>query len=103
LSGGFAIHLTPDAATQIADAESWWRANRLSAPDALTDELNRTLDDLDVFPDAGQPVPDAKLRGVRRIYIKRVHYHLYFRVTNDRRAIDILAFWHASRGAGPPL
>jgi hypothetical protein len=38
---------------------------------------------------------------VRRILLTRGNYYLYYRETPE--AIDVLAFWHASRGAPPPL
>ena len=36
-----------------------------------------------------------------RVQLRRIHYYLYFRVTGD--SIEILAFWHTSRGSGPPI
>ena len=45
---------------------------------------------------------NARLTGVRRVHLARVHYHLYYRVTAEP-AIEVLALWHTSRGASPEL
>ena len=38
---------------------------------------------------------------MRRYLIPRTAFWLYYQVTDD--VIEILAFWHASRGSGPPI
>lgn len=35
---------------------------------------------------------------VRRLYLARTRYHVYYRVTGGK--LIVLAFWHASRGRG---
>jgi len=48
-------------------------------------------------------VKSARVAGVRRVHLPRVGYHLYYRVARRARRVEILAFWHAKRGAGPPI
>ena len=43
------IRLTPDAEAQVAAIDTWWRQNRLAAPDLFADELSDTLAFLEAF------------------------------------------------------
>ena len=91
------------AARQIAEAWEWWQANRTAAPEALEEELRRGLALIAQQPDIGARARNAKLEGVRRIYLSRIHYYLYYRVRPSCEVVEVLAFWHASRGSGPNL
>ncbi len=37
----------------------------------------------------------------RRIYLDRIHYYLYYSVDDRTETVEVLAFWHASRGSSP--
>lgn len=52
-------------------------------------------------PAIGARARNERLPGVRRIHLNRIQYYHYYRVSAE--AIDILAFWHVSRGSWPPL
>jgi plasmid stabilization system protein ParE len=53
-------------------------------------------------PEVGAKAQNAKLASVRRILIRRVRYHLYYRlVGSSNPSVEVLAVWHASRGRGP--
>jgi plasmid stabilization system protein ParE len=95
------IRVTRRADTQIDQAASWWEKIRPHAPGAIDDELVEALSLLVVQPDIGAPAVNTRTRGVRRIFLARIRYWLYYRVRDDE--IAILAFWHASRGSGPGL
>ncbi len=41
------------------------------------------------------------MTGVRRLFLGRIRYYIYYRVTVE--SIDVLALWHASRGKQPAL
>ena len=43
------------------------------------------------------------LKGVRRVLLPRVGYFLFYRVARRRNELQVLAFWHAQRGASPKL
>ena len=53
------------------------------------------------FPHAGQAVPHRAIRGLRRIELSRVRYHLYYVVDVEMRLVKVLAVWHMSRGTRP--
>ncbi|HVR41566.1 MAG TPA: type II toxin-antitoxin system RelE/ParE family toxin [Thermoanaerobaculia bacterium] len=82
-------------------AERWWRKHRNKAPDALVASFDEALDLIREQPAIGKPVRNARLPGLRRILLSRVHYHLYYRLVDD--VVIILSLWHASRRSAPRL
>ena len=40
-------------------------------------------------------------KGLRRFYLRRLRYFLYYRVSDD--VVDVLAFWHEARGQSPGI
>lgn len=95
------IRIVRRAAREITEAREWWRANRPAAPEALEEELRRGLALTAQQPHIGPRARNAKLAGVRRVYLSCIRYHLYYRVRPSSEAVEVLAFWHASRGSGP--
>jgi plasmid stabilization system protein ParE len=97
------IRVVRSAADQIAEASSWWNVNRPKAPGAFREETERALELISTQPQIGAKAANAKLAGVRRIHLSRIHYYLYYRVREAPKVIEILALWHTSRGSGPGL
>jgi plasmid stabilization system protein ParE len=97
----YSIHITHRAAAQITRAAAWWSRNRPAAPDAVVVELECACALLAVQPYLGALARNARLSGVRRIHLAKIHHHLYYRVRVD--AVDVLALWHTSRGGKPPV
>jgi plasmid stabilization system protein ParE len=97
------IKVTRRAEGEIARASNWWLANRPAAPEALREDLGRAFDLISRQPGIGSVAMNTKLRGVRRVYLSRVRYFLYYRVTASPEQVEVLALWHASRGKGPAL
>jgi len=75
--------------------------NRPAATNAFNEETRRAFQSLSQQPLVGPLVADARLPGVRRIDLSRIHYHLYYRESSDGQAVEILALWHSKRGTGP--
>lgn len=98
-----ALVVTDVAKAQILTAEEWWRLNRPKAPDAIREELERASALIAAQPGLGSMARDPDLAGVRRLHLARVRYDIYYRVNQDLERVEVLAFWHASRGSGPPL
>ncbi|KYG08745.1 hypothetical protein BE21_21905 [Sorangium cellulosum] len=96
-----AVAVTKRAAVEVATASAWWAENRPAAPGAVTDELARALSLLQTAPDAGVRVANARLAGVRRLFLERIDYHLSYQLSARRSRLTVLAFWHARRR--PPL
>ena len=91
------------AARQIEEASDWWRKHREGSPEALSEDLVRALDIITRQPGIGSPAASHRLQGVRRVLLPRVGYLLFYRVARRRRELQVLAFWHARRGASPKL
>lgn len=89
------LRFTLRAADEIERADIWWRRNRLAAPDAVRTDLDRVLATLVLQPGVGQRVVNARLAGVRRIHMDRIHHHVYYRVAGDE--LVILRFWPSQR------
>ncbi|HEY0143780.1 MAG TPA: type II toxin-antitoxin system RelE/ParE family toxin [Thermoanaerobaculia bacterium] len=103
MSERFSVAFTPRASREVVEAKRWWRANRTKAPDALEEELVTTLDLIARSPTIGSIASNVALPGVRRIFLNRVNYFLYYRPMADTRVVEVVALWHARRGSGPRL
>jgi hypothetical protein len=63
--------------------------------------LNKRSASLRRCQELGPRYPQARIAGLRRLYLRRTSSHLYYTFTQD--AVTIRAFWHAKRGHGPFL
>ncbi len=97
------IRVAPRAAAQIREAADWWLANRPKAPHAFEEDLEKAFDLVLSLPGAGQRVRHSRIPGLRRAFLGRVRYYLYYRVDFDQELIKILALWHSRRKGLPPL
>ena len=95
------LSVTLRAAAQIERADRWWSENRLSAPEALREDIASAFGVLLRQPGIGTKVVNPKVLGVRRLHLGRIRYFLYYRVKEGE--LVVLAFWHSSRGKGPAL
>jgi plasmid stabilization system protein ParE len=93
------VEVTPRAALQIEMAAKWWSTNRPAAPDAIRLDFQEAVALLSHQPDVGAKSRSPRYPGVRRLFLSRVRYHIYYHVQGEK--VVILAFWHASRGSGP--
>ena len=93
------VEVTPRAAIQIEAAATWWAKNRPSASDAIRLDVQEALSVLSRQPGVGARSSTTRYPDLRRLYLSRVRYHIYYHVYQG--AVVILAFWHASRAGGP--
>ena len=75
----------------------------IEAPNAIGEELERAASIIAVQPEAGARALNTSLAGVRRLHLARIRYYVYYQLLADPERIEILAFWHESRGSNPPL
>jgi plasmid stabilization system protein ParE len=94
------VELSGEANAQVREIDAWWRENRRASPDLFAKELAQALTALSHSPTLGSPY-EAGSRRVRRLLLRRTHYHLYFLAGQDR--LFIVAVWSAFRGEGPAL
>ena len=88
------------AQRQLRETVEW-----LDAHGALADfakELQRKTKLLQVTPYLGVPVADARMPGVRVMYLATKHI-LYYRVNEKADCVEVLRVWHSSRGHRPRL
>jgi plasmid stabilization system protein ParE len=97
------VEVTDLAKAQIRAAEEWWRLNRPKAPNAIREELEGACALIAIQPEIGARATNLSLTGVRRLHLTRIRYYVYYRVAPDPERVEILAFWHTSRGGTPPL
>ena len=88
------------ARDQLRTAKIWWVENDLPVQ-ILADEIEQAINVLALLPGAGSPYPQAKIAGLRHLYLRRVSSHLYYTFTRD--VVTVPAFWHAKRGRSPFL
>jgi plasmid stabilization system protein ParE len=103
VSSPLAIELTELAEAQLSELDYWWRQNRLKAPNAVREEFERVSSLIAFHPLLGTRASNVKLPGVRRIFIERLHYHVYFRLVGFPEYIEIVAVWGSRRGTPPPI
>jgi len=96
-----AVEVTPRAAAQIERAARWWAENRPAAPGAIANDFEQAKNLLARQPGVGARSASRRYPDLRRLYLSRVRYHVYYRVVPGK--VVVLAFWHASRGTGPSL
>jgi plasmid stabilization system protein ParE len=97
-----ALKVSRRAAQHIRTATAWWAKNRLAAPGAVTAAVEQGAAHIQERPHGvGTRISHTRLGEVRRLYLSRIHYYLYFRISVED--IEIIALWHASRGSEPPI
>ena len=89
------------AQRQIEQAAEWWAESRLAAPGAIRKDLESASALLVDEPGIGTKVEIPRPDVIRRLHLGRVRYFVYYRVRG--KFLEVVAFWHASRGDGPPL
>ena len=75
--------------------------HRLAAPGAVRMDLEAALALLIEEPGIGTRVETPRSVVVRRLYLPRVGYFIYYRVRGN--FLEVVAFWHSRRELGPSL
>lgn len=95
------LRVAPQAEAQIEEASDWWFEHRSSARVLFDEELERAFAAIRGMPGVGQRVVHARRPGVRRVFMARVRYHVYYVEAGD--VIEVLAVWHSVRDSEPEL
>jgi plasmid stabilization system protein ParE len=93
------VRIKPRAQRQIEAAAAWWAENRPAAPGAILADLEGALSLLAREPGIGTKVQLPAHDVVRRLYLRRVRYFIYYRVQG--RVLEVISFWHERRGGSP--
>lgn len=95
------VRIKPRAQREIERAAEWWGDNRPAAVGAIRKDIEAALALLVEEPGIGTKIETARSDVVRRLYLTRVRYFLYYRVWGN--FIEVIAFWHSSREVAPSL
>lgn len=95
------VKIKPRAQREIERAAEWWAINRLAAPGAVRMDVEAALALLAEEPGIGTKVETPRSEVVRRLYLPRVRYFVYYRVRG--MFLEVVAFWHSRREEGPSL
>jgi plasmid stabilization system protein ParE len=93
------VKISARAAREVRRAAEWWLTNRPAAPSAIAIDFAEAVALLAEQPGIGGRYEGARTPGVRRLFLSRVGYFIYYRA--DTADLKVLAFWHASRGNQP--
>ena len=95
------VRIKPRAQREIERAAEWWAENRPAALGAVRKDVEAALALLVEEPGMGTKVETARSDTVRRLYLTRIRYFVYYRVRG--KFLEVVAFWHSSRETGPSL
>lgn len=95
------VRIKPRAEREIERAAEWWFENRPAALGAIRKDVEAALALLVEEPGIGTKIETARSDIVRRLYLTRVRYFLYYRVRGN--FLEVVAFWHSSRETSPSL
>jgi plasmid stabilization system protein ParE len=93
------VKISARAALQIRRAAEWWVQNRPAAPGAVAKDIGESVVLLAEQPGIGAKYEGARTSGVRRLFLGRIGYFVYYKVNGE--TLEVLALWHASRGEQP--
>ena len=93
------VEISKRAAAQVRKQAEWWEANRPAAPGAVAEDFGEAVKLLAKQPGVGSKYEGTRTPGVRRLYLGRVSYFIYYKA--DAETLRVLAFWSASRAKQP--
>jgi plasmid stabilization system protein ParE len=95
------VKISARAANHVRKAAEWWAQNRPAAPGAVGADFGETVALLAEQPGIGAKYEGARAPGVRRLFLGRIRYFIYYKVEDS--TLHVLALWHASREHPPML
>ena len=98
------VRFTPDARIAAREKQAWWEQHREKAPQLFAVELADLMAKLRSGDDHERQKYAA--RGghiIWRILMPRTRNHVYYRLDQAAREVEVLMIWNAVAGAGPEL
>jgi plasmid stabilization system protein ParE len=95
------VTISARAAAEVRKADAWWAKNRPAAPSAVAVDFSEAIALLAQQPGLGATYVGNRVAGVRRLFLNRVGYFIYYKPEAD--VLKVLAFWHARREHPPVL
>ncbi len=97
----FRVRILPEAQEQARELHKWWKENRPASRTSVKQELREVAKGLVRSPKR-HPFYDEE-REVRHCPIQGTPYHVFFRVSDERHEVDVVAVWSAVQRAGPSV
>jgi plasmid stabilization system protein ParE len=96
-----ALIVSPEADAHVEVINSWWRANRLAAPDLFAQELAEAFASMCAAPDVGHRYMRGGFKEVRRVLLRATRHHVYYVATET--TVHVIAVWGSVKTRGPRL
>jgi toxin ParE1/3/4 len=93
---GWKITIAPSAQTDLEDIVRYVARHDSNAAARLGHELITRAEDLAGFPEIGRVVPEFRDPDLREVICRS--YRVIYRLRRRDGRIDIVRFWHATRG-----
>ena len=74
------VKIAARAAAEVRRAAEWWTPNQPAAPSAIGTDFSKAVALLAEQPGIGSKYKKSKTVEVRRLYLSRVRYFVYFKV-----------------------
>lgn len=97
------VELIPEARARLREQTQWWENNRPAARALYAQEVKRALQLLAHAPQMGTPYQQRHAQGFRRLLLRRIQIHIYYRYDADKAEVTVHAIWPALRGKSPRL
>lgn len=97
----YRVELSARARRELQRITRWWKENRQGSPHLLEDEFTAAGAMLATHPESAPVAP--RYASVRRLFLPRTRYAIYYEVVHTERRVVVLAIWHTARGQEPRL
>jgi plasmid stabilization system protein ParE len=98
----YRVEFSPEALGHVEQIAAWWEENRPARPALFRDELEAAVCRLETAPRGGVFYGRTRI-ALRRLFMPRTRYHVYYTVEETDGLVRVHAVWHASRGHAPSL
>ena len=98
------VRFTPEARLAIREKRAWWETHREKAPALFVAELAVVVAKLrDGTATERQKYAARGGRVIWRILMPKTRNHVYYRIDESAREIEVLLVWNAVAAAGPDV
>lgn len=98
------VRFTPEARIAIREKRAWWEQHHEKAPRLFVEELAAVVAKLREGAEQERQQYAARSgRIIWRLLMPKTRNHIYYRVNEAGRDVEILLIWNAVAGATPEL
>ena len=98
------VRFTRAARESIRDKRAWWELHRDKAPRLFVDELAAVVAKLRDGADSDrQQYAATSGRVIWRVLMPKTRHHVYYRLSETGKEVEVLLVWNAVAAAGPDV